>query len=216
MTIRAVLFDFDGVLADTENHHVAAWQRTLAALGWSISDEVAVRAAEIDDRDFLSELFWSRGIQDGDMDGWLSRKKELTLSLLQASPRVYPGVASLVSALKERAALAVVTGTTRGNVETVLNAAGLGSSFSLIVSKEDVARVKPAPDAYLLAIERLGLEADQAVALEDSPTGLKSASAAGIRTIAVSHRRAEGDWCKGHPYVKNLASTEDLLNLLAI
>jgi beta-phosphoglucomutase len=50
MPLKAVLFDFDGVIADTDNHHIAAWQRTLAAMGWQVVDEVAARAAEIDDR----------------------------------------------------------------------------------------------------------------------------------------------------------------------
>ena len=55
-----MLFDFDGVIADTENHHVAAWERTLGRLGWELADEAAARAAEIDDRYFLQELFSRR------------------------------------------------------------------------------------------------------------------------------------------------------------
>jgi beta-phosphoglucomutase len=57
MPPKAILFDFDGVIADTENHHIAAWQRTLAVMGWQVADEVAARSAEIDDRDFLTQLF---------------------------------------------------------------------------------------------------------------------------------------------------------------
>ena len=57
MPLKAVLLDFDGVIAETDNHHIAAWQRTLSTLGWQIPDEVAARSAEIDDRDFLVELF---------------------------------------------------------------------------------------------------------------------------------------------------------------
>ena len=62
MPPKAILFDFDGVIADTGNHHIAAWQRTLAVMGWQIADEVAARSAEIDDREFLAELFAERGI----------------------------------------------------------------------------------------------------------------------------------------------------------
>ena len=62
MPLKAILLDFDGVIAETENHHIAAWQRTLSALGWQVSDEVAARSAEIDDREFLVELFAGRGI----------------------------------------------------------------------------------------------------------------------------------------------------------
>lgn len=216
MAIRAVLFDFDGVLADTENHHVAAWQRTLASLGWSVPDEVAARAAEIDDRAFLSELFWSRGVTEGDVEGWLREKQRLTRMLLEDSPRIYPGVVDLVSALKNRAALGIVTGTSRENVEIVLKSVGLDSSFSLIVAKEDVHQVKPAPEAYRTALKRLRLSPGEAVALEDSPSGLASTKAAGIRAIAVGHRRTSGGWSEGSPFLENLESTADVVNLLGI
>jgi len=216
MAIRAVFFDFDGVIADTENHHVAAWQRTLAALGWSVPDEVAARSAEIDDRAFLSELFWSRGATEGDVEGWLRQKQRLTRMLLKDSPRIYPGVTDLVSALQGRVALGVVTGTSRENVEVVLKSAGLDSSFSLIVAKEDVRQVKPAPEAYRIALKRLNLSPGEAVALEDSPTGLASAKAAGIRTVAVGHRRTSGGWIEGSPFIDNLESTANVVGLLGI
>src|SRR5689334_19316005 len=100
MPPRALLFDFDGVIADTENVHVAAWQRTFAAMGWEAADEVCARSMEVDDRVFLSEVFARREITDGDIDGWVGRKQELTLSLLTDAPRVYSGVAALVDRVK--------------------------------------------------------------------------------------------------------------------
>jgi HAD superfamily hydrolase (TIGR01509 family) len=216
MAIRAVLFDFDGVLADTENHHIAAWQRTLSALGWSIPDEIAVRSAEIDDRAFLSELFWARGVTEGDVEGWLRKKQRLMVSLLKDSPRVYPGVVELVEALRGRAKLAIVTGTSRQNVEIVLQAVGLGESFSLIVSKEDVRPVKPDPEPYRHALERLGIAPEEAVALEDSPSGVSSARAAGIQTIAVGHRRLSGDWILDAPFVTDLGQTLAILDRMGL
>src|SRR5947209_6033323 len=129
MAPRAVLFDFDGVIADTENHHIAAWQRTLLALGWHVADEVAARSAEVDDREFLRELFAAHGIEDGDIDGWVARKQALTITMLRDSPRIYPGVAALVDQLRGRVRLAVVSGTWRENVETVLAASGLADAF---------------------------------------------------------------------------------------
>jgi beta-phosphoglucomutase-like phosphatase (HAD superfamily) len=113
MPLRALLLDFDGVLADTENVHVAAWQRTLADLGWEVSDELCARAAEEDDRIFLADLFAARKVEGGDVDGWIRRKQALTIAMLRDSPRLYPGVAALVDAARGRARLAVVTGTWR-------------------------------------------------------------------------------------------------------
>lgn len=216
MPPRAVFFDFDGVIADTENHHVAAWQRTFGLMGWLIPDAVCAKAAERNDRDFLARIFAEKGFEDGDVDGWVARKQELTLTMLADSPRVYPGVAALLERLKDKVALAVVTTTWRSNVATVLQAARLGSMFELIISKEDSALLKPDPAPYRLALERLNVSAAEAVALEDSPSGLASAVGAGITTIAVGHRHAQGPWVGSSLYVSNFRDTKGLLSLLGL
>jgi HAD superfamily hydrolase (TIGR01509 family) len=205
------------VLADTENVHVAAWQRTLARMGWELTDEAAARAAEIDDRYFLQELFGRRNLEGGDLDGWIRLKQELAETMLADAPRLYPGVVELVESLRKKdVRLAVVTTTWRRNVEVVLGASGLAGAFDVIVAKEDVAAVKPSPDAYDQALRRLKITARKAVALEDSPTGLASARAAGIEVVAVGHRRRQGDWSSGHRYVANLVSTEEVLKVIGL
>jgi HAD superfamily hydrolase (TIGR01509 family) len=183
-----VLFDFDGVIADTENHHIAAWQRTLAAMGWVVDEATCARAMEVDDRVFLAELFARREVADGDVEGWVRRKQGLTLTLLRDAPRVYPGVVELVARLRGRVRLGVVTTTWRANVEAVLAAAGLGDAFGLVVGKEDVKATKPDPEGYRKAVSRLKVAPADAVALEDSASGLAAARAAGLRALAVGHR----------------------------
>ena len=158
MALRAVLLDFDGVIADTENHHIAAWQRTLAALGWQVPDEVAARSADVDDREFLRDLLAVQQITDGDIDGWVRKKQALTISMLRDAPRVYPGVQELVRQLRGRVRLAVVSDTWRENIEVVLSTSGLLAAFELIVGKEDVRSVKPDPEAYLPGPEPAGTE----------------------------------------------------------
>jgi HAD superfamily hydrolase (TIGR01509 family) len=207
MPTHAFLFDFDGVIAETENHHVAAWQRTLGFMGLQVADDVAMRAMEDDDREFLTALFAERNIPIDRVDDWVGRKQELTVELLRRAPRVYPGVVEVVRALHGRTRLAVVSGTWRENVEAVLDAAGLADAFDLIVAKEDVTRRKPDPEAYLVALEKLRLPPQSVVVLEDSPTGIASARAAGIgRIIAVGHRRPRGDWTAGAEYLDAIAS----------
>jgi HAD superfamily hydrolase (TIGR01509 family) len=205
MAPRAILFDFDGVIADTENHHVAAWQRTLAALGWLVPDEVARRAAEIDDRIFLRDLFLEKGIAeaDADIDGWIRRKQTLIKDMLRDSPRLNAGVASFVARITDHCRCAVVSGTSRENIEAVLDASGLRGAFELIVAKEDVDIdcIKPDPTPYRIALDRLQVPAEHAVALEDSPTGIASAQAAGLRVIALGYRRPEGDWVGDAEYL---------------
>jgi beta-phosphoglucomutase len=216
MPPRALFFDFDGVIADTENVHVVAWQRTLADLGWEVPDEVAARAVEMDDRVFLAELFANKKIEGGDVEGWGRRKQSLTVALLADSPRVYRGVSDLVRAVQGRVRLGVVSTTWRANVQTVLNASGLADAFELIVGKEDVQAVKPDPECYLTALKRFNVAAAEAVALEDSPTGLQAAQGAGIRVIAVGHRLPRGDWGGTAEYVADLTPTSEVLRLLEL
>ena len=214
MTPKAILFDFDGVIAETENHHIAAWQRTLGAMGWLVADEVAARAAEVDDREFLTDLFTTRGIPVDKVDEWVARKQDLTIQLLGYAPWVYPGVVEVVRALRGKARLAVVSGTWRANIKAVLDAAGLAGDFAVIVGKEDVTSRKPDPEAYVVALKKLRLSAKSAVAIEDSPSGLCAARTAGIRRIAVGHRRPFGDWVEDATYLEGFESIGEVLEQL--
>ena len=216
MAPKALLFDFDGVIADTENHHVAAWQRTFGQMGWLVSDEVCALAAEQNDHDFLSRIFEEKEIDGGNVDGWVARKQEIILTMLSDSPRVYPGVFALIARLKGRVKLAIVTTTWRDNVTTVLKASGLGDAFSLIVSKEDSPLRKPDPAPYRLAVKRLGIAPKECVALEDSPGGLASALAAGVHAVAVGQRRPLGPWTGSLPFVSHFRNTEAVLSCLGL
>ncbi len=218
MPPRALLLDFDGLIADTGNAHVAAWQRTFGSMGWEVSDEVCARSVEVDDRAFLTEVFEARAIRGGDVQGWVARKQELTLAMLTDAPRVYPGLAALVGRVKAMGAvkLAVVSTTWRANIVTVLKAADLYPAFNLIVGKEDVSAVKPDPEAYRLAVRSLGLKPADAVALEDSTPGLASARAAGVRAVAVGHRHGSGAWVGKHDFLADLRDTDAVLAALGL
>ena len=137
------------------------------------------------------------------------------MHMLKDSPRLYPGVVDLVRKLQGRVRLAVVSGTWRENIKTVLAAAGLADAFETIVGKEDVTAVKPAPEAYQLALKRLRLSARSTVAIEDSPSGIAAARAAGIRAIAVGHRRPFGDWVGDATYISGFEPVEGLLQAAA-
>jgi beta-phosphoglucomutase len=216
MPLKAILLDFDGVIAETENHHVAAWQRTLATLGWQVPDEVAARSADIDDREFVAQLFASRGVVSDKIDEWVRRKQVLTVKLLRDSPQLYPGSVQLIRALHGRVKMAVVSGTWRENIQAVLEAAGLIECIGTIIAKEDVKAVKPAPEAYELALKKLRITARSAVAIEDSPAGAASARAAGLRVIAVGHRHPFGDWVGDSLYISGFEPVQGLLDHLKL
>lgn len=216
MPPRAVLFDFDGVIADTENVHIVAWERTFGDMGWIVPAEVCERAAEVDDRAFLAQVFSGAGVEGGDVAGWVGRKQELTRRLLGDSPRLYPGVAGLVERLKDSCRLGIVSTTWRENMMAVLNASGLASAFDVIVGKEDVKAVKPDPAGYRLALRRLKVPAKDAVALEDSETGLAAARGAGLRCVIVGHRTPQDGWPAGVPYVADFSDLDAAAEALGL
>ncbi len=216
MPVRALLFDFDGVLADTENIHVAAWQRVFGMMGWEAADELCAQAVELDDRVFLAKVFEQKKIHDGDVAGWVLRKQKITLDLLADCPRVYPGVVDFIlHARRRRLKIAVVTTTWRENVTTVLKAAGLLKKVDAIVAKEDVFKTKPDSEPYTRALSELGILPVSSVAFEDSPDGLASARGAGLFTIAVGHRRPLGSWMGNSPYLTHFEDIEAVMELLA-
>jgi beta-phosphoglucomutase-like phosphatase (HAD superfamily) len=211
MPPTAVLFGFDGVLADVENIHVVAWQRAMAKLGWEITDDVAARAATSDDRAFAAELFTLRGIDDADLDGWVREKRNLVSRMIGLDPRAFPGVAPLVRALLGRARLAIVAPTARReDVDTFLTAAGLADAFDQIIAREDAA----APEAYALALERLDVAPADAAVVEASPAALAAAEAAGPRLVAVGHRAGPDGWPAGATFIPALEPPADALAAL--
>ncbi|HEX8201035.1 MAG TPA: HAD-IA family hydrolase, partial [Isosphaeraceae bacterium] len=153
-------------------------------------------------------------LRDANIAGWVRRKQELTVALLADAPRLFPGLAALIRRLQPNTRLAVVSTTWRANIETVLRAAGLADAFELVVAKEDVEAPKPDPACYRLALARLRLSAPAAVALEDSPTGIASARAAGLRPVAVGHRRPPGDWNGTAPYLPDFTDIDAVLRTL--
>src|SRR5437016_4500509 len=99
MPPRAVLFDFDGVIADTENVHIAAWERTFEWMGWDVPAEECAEAVAVDDRVFLGRLFERRKVARGDVEGWVAHKQRITAGMLTDSPRLVPGVERLIQRL---------------------------------------------------------------------------------------------------------------------
>ncbi len=204
------------MIADTENIHIVAWERTFDAMGWPVDPDACERAAEEDDRTFLVNRFAEWGIRDGDVEGWVRRKQGLTVAMLADAPRLYPGVEALVRRLEGSCRLAIVTTTWRENVEVVLRASGLADAFAFVVAKEDVEVPKPDPSCYRFALRRLELRPAMVAVLEDSTDGLASARGAGLHAIAVGHRHPEGAWTGDSPFVADLSDAEAVERALGL
>ena len=182
---RAVVFDLDGLLLDTE----PGWHRAEASLlrlhgsTYTDADETATLGWSVDAtlRRYLPRL----GLDDAGLPGLTSELMELVRQEYAGRIPVRPGAAELVARLRGHASLAVASNTALALVSLALASAPFGDAFDAVVSAEEVERPKPAPDVYLEACRRLGVEPADAIGLEDSASGIAAAKAAGLTVIAV-------------------------------
>lgn len=213
---HALLFEFEGVLADTAESRRVALRGALDALGITVTDDVmragdglalplAVRAvvehAAVEADELARDL--------------LTLDAERRFSALVATGAVplVPGAASFVRSARGRARLAIVTRARRRDVDQLLALAELDHAFAFVVAADETPRPKPAPDGYERALRRLGARAAEgrAIAIEDGAAGVEAARAAGLPCVVV------GSSAAGAPHLASLegATVESLCALAA-
>jgi HAD superfamily hydrolase (TIGR01509 family) len=182
--IKAVVFDMDGVLIDSE----PVWERVRRKF---VADRGGRWPEDAQDRMMgMSTAEWSAYIsEDFGVRLPAAQVAEQVIAAMTAEYQAHlpllPGAVDAVRALAARWPLAVASSAPRSLIEAVLDTSGLRPAFAAAVSSEEVARGKPAPDVYLEATVRLGVPASACAAVEDSSNGLRSAAAAGLTVIAV-------------------------------
>jgi HAD superfamily hydrolase (TIGR01509 family) len=186
--IEAVVFDLDGVLVDSE--HV--WDEVREAL----ARERGGRWHDGAQRDMMgmSSTEWSRYMHD--VIGLVEPPEEISAEVVRRMQARYAselplidGAVDAVARLASSYRLALASSSNRPLIDTVLEASGLARCFEATVSSEEVARGKPAPDVFLEAAGRLGVEPRASAAVEDSANGIRAARAAGMRVVAIPNRR---------------------------
>ena len=183
--IRAVVFDLDGVLIDSEQ----VWDDVREEL----ARERGGRWSERAQRDMMgmSSPEWSRYMHDVVGHPGERRRRSTARSspgcssASPASPPWLPGALDAVRRIAERWPLGLASSSNRELIDAVLAAGGIATLFAATVSSEEVARGKPAPDVYLEAARRLGVDPAECTAIEDSHNGIRSAKAAGMRCVAI-------------------------------
>jgi beta-phosphoglucomutase len=197
--LRAVIFDFNGILVDDEPIHWELFRRVLLEEGLSLSDkEYYERYLGMDDRGCFKAVFKNKGrsLDDAALAKLIERKADYYRSSIADQMVVFPGVKQLVPELAARFPLAVASGALRDEIELVLKSVGLRNFFQTIVSAEDVDQGKPNPDIFLKALQRLNdglarraelIRPSECLVIEDSKEGLSAAQRAGMKCLAVTN-----------------------------
>ena len=195
MPLAAVIFDFDGVLADSEPVHLHVFQTVLDQIGITLTaEEYYAKYLGYSDRDAFIHVLRDRGhdVGEAELAALLETKTGLFPQAI-GEHSLYAGAAACVARIGAAVPIAIASGALRHEIELILDRSGLREQFPLIVAAGETPRSKPAPDPYARAFELLcerstlgsDVVAADVVAIEDSEWGLQSARGAGLRTMAV-------------------------------
>jgi len=194
--IRAVVFDFDGVIANTEPLHFRALRDVLAEEAVALTEaDYYGRYLGYDDVGAFGAIAADRGMQwdPGHVAGLVTRKSARLEALEGAASVLFPGASAAIRRMAEECPLAIASGALRAESMHVLNREDLAGFFPVVVAAGDTPASKPAPEPYLRAVERMAaatgvaLAPSDCVAIEDSRWGLESARSAGLWTVGITH-----------------------------
>lgn len=183
--IAAVIFDMDGTLVNTENVHCDAWLEVLARRGYQYDEHWFEQWIGTADR-FLAQAVIDEHQLDLDRRILQKEKEVLFYELVVQHNHAFPGVAAALATLQHRLPIAIATNSSREDAEHVFRASPIEQYLQTVVTASDVEQLKPAPDMYLLAAQRLGVAPEQCLVLEDSPAGAKAGAAAGMYVIGLT------------------------------
>ena len=194
--LQAIIFDFDGVIADSEPLHFRAFQQALAEDGLELAPkEYYARYLGYDDVGMFQALGEDRGLpmDAARVKALVTRKGVKLQAMMSAGSVLFPGAADFVRAAAQAVPIAIASGALRHEIVEIIEAAGVSELFAAIVASGDTPESKPSPEPYRLAFERLrettgtALDPRRCVAIEDSRWGLESARGAGLRCVGVTN-----------------------------
>ncbi len=215
--LRAIIFDFDGVLVDSEPLILRLTQEMAVKEGWKISEEEYYREyLALDDRGIVERLYRSHGrpVDHARRDEMVNWKARAYWELIRDGLPPLPGAVEFVRRLAAEYPLAIASGSLRVEIEHLLEKMGLREAFQVLVTADDVERSKPEPEVFLKALAGLrqlrsfqldgapSLRPAECLVIEDAPAGVRAAHAAGIKCLALAHSRSSdelrhADWVYG-------------------
>ncbi|HTP64292.1 MAG TPA: HAD family phosphatase [Geobacteraceae bacterium] len=199
--LSAVIFDFDGIIVDTEPIHYKAFQEILVPRGLGYSwEEYLDRYIGFDDRDAFRAAFQAggRSITAEELRGVIGDKARAFQKVIANGVEPYPGVVELVRSIAGNLPLGLCSGALAADIGPIVHQLGIATLFDVVVTADDVAASKPDPASYRLAQTRLadrfpdsGVTPATSLAIEDTPAGIASATGAGLKVLAVTNSYPE-------------------------
>ena len=187
---RAVVFDFDGVLADSEPLHLAVYQELFAALGATLTrEDYYANYLGFDDDGVFRAMAAAQAWQMDDtrITALIDQKARVFDDLIRSREVLFPGAAACVERLARGFPLGIASGALKHEIQTILRATRLERHFRFIVASGDTPNSKPAPDPYARAARLHGLPPSACVAIEDSRWGIVSAKQAGLPCVGITN-----------------------------
>jgi len=210
--IKAILWDNDGLLVDTERVYFEANRQVLLQAGVKLTKELF---ADVSLRQGLSLLDLARqsGWKGKQLAALRQERDSYYLELLRKGVRILPGVEAILQVLRGKVRMGIVTSAQRVHFDAMHSRSGLLPHFEFVITREDYAHGKPAPDGYLEGLRRLGVGPVECLAVEDSERGLISAVAAGMRCLVVPNAEsAGGDFSSALAILPEVSRLSDYLS----
>lgn len=209
--LRAIIFDFDGIIVDSEPIIMKLTREMAAKEGWTVSEEEYYRDyLALDDRRIVEHLYTSHGrpVDHRRVEELVNWKSRAYARIIKDGLPAMPGAVDFVRRAARDYPLAIASGSARSEIEHLLNKLNLRDCFRVLATADDCERSKPDPEVYLKALARLNelpefngrpLLASECLAIEDAPGGIDAAHAAGIRCLGLAHSHTEenlghADW----------------------
>lgn len=208
--IRALIFDLDGLLTDTERIYILAYQMAFRDFGVVLKEEDYIRLW-INEGKSIQDYLDEKGLHLDEQD-IRQKRKDYYASILEDELRPMPFALEILEAFKGKVPMALATASAEDALVLVLKSLGLRDYFDVIISASDVSKSKPDPEMFLKAARALGVKPEECMVLEDARKGLLAAKACGMKSIVVPNAYTEVSDLSDATYrVENLEEARSLI-----